>query len=101
MTHIIGPATDFYRLRLASVDATDEPEFEWRDDVLYRTPPADQPAERIEWVVEAVTLDEDETVVRLACFAEHDEARGFLERTTEDMKDLTKSGFEERYLGKA
>jgi hypothetical protein len=99
MKRIIGAASEFYRLRLASVDATVEPDFEWRDDILYRTPPADAPDERIDWVIEAVTLDAHETVSQVARFSDYDEAHAFLGTVEEDLEDLTKSGFEERYLG--
>jgi hypothetical protein len=98
MGRIIGAASEFYRLRLTRYDATDEPDFEWRDDVLYRTPPAERIEEREEWAVEAVTLDEHETISELARFAASDEAHEFLDTAGEDLQELTKSGFEERYL---
>lgn len=98
MGRIIGAASEFYRLRLTRYDATDEPDFQWRDDILYRSPPSERLEEREEWAVEAVTLDERETVCELARFADPDEAREFLDAAKEDLLDLTKSGFEERYL---
>lgn len=98
MGRIIGPATEFYRLRLTRYDASDEPDFEWRDDVLYRTPPATRIEEREEWAIEAVTLDEDETVSEIARFEASDEAHGFLDAAEEDLQELTKSSFEEKYL---
>jgi hypothetical protein len=99
VNRIIGAASEFYRLRLASVDATEEPDFEWRDDILYRTPLAEAPDERTEWVIEAVTIDVDETVTEVARFSDYDEAHEFLGSVEENLQDLTKSGFEERYLG--
>jgi hypothetical protein len=98
MKRIIGAASEFYRLRVASVDATKEPDFEWRDDILYRTPPAEAPDEQIEWVIEAVTIDADETVSRVARFSDYDEVHEFLGTVEEDLRELTKSAFEERYL---
>jgi hypothetical protein len=51
--------------------------------------------------VEAVTLDEHETVSELARFAASDEAHEFLDTAEEDLQELTKSGFEERYLSRS
>ncbi|MFU8890183.1 MAG: hypothetical protein ACNA76_00800 [Anaerosomatales bacterium] len=101
MSRIIGAASEFYRLRLTRYDATDEPDFEWRDDILYRSSPTESVQEREEWVVEAVTLDEHETVTELSRFGTADEAHELMERAGEDLGELTKSGFEERYLTQA
>lgn len=98
MSKIIGPAVEFYRVRLTRLDATEEPDFEWRDDVLYRQMPPEVPQERVVWVVEAVSLDESETVTEIERFDDADAAHECLGRVEEDMADLTKSGFEERYL---
>lgn len=95
---IIGPASEFYRARLTAVDATAEPDFEWREDILYRTPLAEMPEERTEWVVEVVTLDAAEEVTRVSRFDDHDEARAFLDSVEEDLGELTKSQFEQRHL---
>ena len=98
MSRIIGPAAEFYRLRLTRYDASDEPDFEWRDDVLYRTPPVTRVEEREEWAVEAVTLDEHETVSELARFGAAAEAHAFLDAAEETLQEVTKSSFEEKYL---
>jgi hypothetical protein len=45
MAKTIGSAADFYRLRMMRLDASDAVDFEWRDDILYRRPPADDIAE--------------------------------------------------------
>jgi len=85
-------------VRLTSVDATAEPDFEWREDILYRAPAAQMPEERTEWLIEAVTLDEAEAVTRIARFDDYDEARAFLDSVEEDLGELTKSQFEARHL---
>ncbi|MBI5232447.1 MAG: hypothetical protein HY876_09825, partial [Coriobacteriales bacterium] len=56
---VIGPAEDFWRLRLIRVDAEDEPDLEWRDDVLYREQQSAAPQAASVWRVEAVRLDDD------------------------------------------
>lgn len=96
MGRIIGAAEDFYRLRVIRLDETDEPDLEWREDILYRTPPAEEVAEHEEWVLEAVTLDEDEIVTRIASYTDQDFAHQALEEWTEALQELTKSQFEVR-----
>lgn len=94
----IGPADEFWRLRLLRVDATDEPEFEWRDDLLYREPPAPNVGESSRWSVQAVSI-EDETTWLLAEFDDEANARDFLESASEDLRDMTSRAFEQRYSG--
>jgi len=94
----IGAADQFWRLRLSRVAEDDAVDFEWRDDVLYREPPQQRIAEREVAHVEAVSLDEADTVVRLGAFTSADEAHAFLESAEEDLRDLTRSQFEERYF---
>lgn len=96
---VIGPASEFYRLRLTSVDATGAPRFEWREDILYRSAPHDAPEERVEWTVEAVPTTDDEAVIEMRRFESYDAARGFLEVSEEALRDMTKSQFEQSYFG--
>lgn len=98
MVAIIGPANEFYRLRVTRVDTTAEPEFEWHDDILYRTPDVKLPEDRETWVVEAVSLDDEDDVMVLASFAAQAEAYEFMEAASVQLDELTKSGFEERYF---
>ncbi len=98
MGKIIGPASDFYRLRIARLDESGEPDLEWRDDILYRTPPVERVDEHESWVVESVSLNEEEIVTRIVYFDGPDEARDYLDSAQQDLKEMTKSQFEERYL---
>ncbi len=98
MGKIIGPADDFYRLRIARLDESGEPDLEWRDDILYRTPPTQRVEENESWVVEAVTLDNAETVTRIASFSSAEEAWAYLDSAKLDLGEMTKSQFEERHL---
>lgn len=98
MGRIIGPASDFYRLRIARLDESGEPDLEWRDDVLYRTLPAERVEEHESWVVESVTLDDQEAVTSIVRFDSPDEARAYLDSAQQDLEEMTKSQFEERHL---
>lgn len=95
---IIGPADEFWRLRLARMDTTEGLDFEWHDDILYRQPLV-RPAEEIEiFTIEAVKLDDYDTTVRVASFGEREEAETFLARANEDLTEMTKTQFEDAYL---
>ena len=98
MGKVIGSASDFYRLRVTRIDVTDEPDLEWRDDILYRTPPSQRLAESAQWRVEAVALSDEENVSVLALFVESEEAQGFMAGANEDLEEMTVSAFEERYF---
>jgi hypothetical protein len=94
----IGRADDFYRLRVMRVDEGDVPELEWRDDVLYRRPAGAAPDEYDVWRVEAVDVDDEESVTVLASFATAEEAHENLETVSEDLASMTRSEFERTYF---
>jgi hypothetical protein len=98
MSKIIGAASEFYRLRVSRLDATEEPDLEWREDILYRQPPKDAPEEVEDWLLEAVSLDEDETAYTIATFPEADQAHSLLETVQIDLDSMTRSVFEGQYL---
>jgi hypothetical protein len=94
----IGAASDFYRLRLVHYDESDAPEFEWRDDILWRRPPAQQVGEYEIWRVEAVRLDDEEAVTPVADFGDPSDGHEALAAAEEDLAQMTKGEFEERYF---
>jgi hypothetical protein len=94
---VIGPAHEFWRVRLSRLDTADEPDLEWRDDILYREPPSSRLPDVREWNVEAVRLEDDE-VALIASFSDEAEARAFLGEAQTDLADLTRSAFERKYL---
>jgi hypothetical protein len=98
VVRVIGNADEFWRLRLTRVDTTRGLEFEWHDDILYREPDVDHGDEVQYWHVEAVRMDDADTVVRLRTFASETAAREFLSVAQEDLTDLTKSRFELAYF---
>jgi hypothetical protein len=98
---VIGNADEFWRLRMTRVDTTQGLDFEWHEDILYREPTVD-PGDEVEyWHVEAVRLDDADSVVRLATFDTESDAREYLEVAQEDLSDLTKSRFELSYFAGA
>jgi hypothetical protein len=101
VVRVIGNADEFWRLRITRVDTTQGLDFEWHDDILYREPQVDHGDEVEYWHLEAVRLDDADSVVRLATFSSADEARELLEIAQEDLRDLTKSRFELAYFESA
>lgn len=95
---VIGAADEFWRLRLSRVDATGAPDFEWREDVLYRAPEIEEPQEAEFWNVEAIRIEDYETVVSIATYEDRGEAEAFMARVSEDLAEMTKHQFEEAYL---
>lgn len=96
--HIIGPANDFWRLRLTRIDTTEDLDFEWHEDILYREPVI-RDTERVEvWNVEAIRTDDFDVVVALGTFPDRLSADAFYARAQEDLVEMTKSEFEAAYL---
>jgi len=98
MTHIIGSAADFYRIRTIRVSVTDDVDFEWRDDVLYRRPAEPTLDESDTFTVEAVLLDDDEATTALATFEDADSAREWVDVLEDDLALMTRSEFEDTYF---
>jgi hypothetical protein len=92
---IIGPAEDFWRLRMTRMDPTDDLDFEWHDDILWREPQVHLEPGEPAYVVEAVSAEAGlERIVPLAAFAEEDSARAFLDEVRDDLLSMTRSQFE-------
>lgn len=94
----IGAACEYYRLRLMRLDEADSPDFEWREDILYRRPKTAAPLEYDLFRVEAVALGDDEDATSLGVFDCADDAHEALGVATADLGGLTRSEFEERYF---
>lgn len=98
MARVIGAADEFWRLRMTRVDTTDDLDFEWHDDILYRQPRV-RPAHDMElWTIEAVELTDFDAIVRIATFTDREQAETFFDRARDDLAELTKSQFEDAYL---
>lgn len=97
MANIIGEASEFWRLRLTRVDESDEPDLEWREDILYRRPTTATPGEDVIFRIDAVSLDEKEQVP-VATFGDSQTAHDYLSQAEEDLGQMTKAEFERAYL---
>lgn len=93
---VFGSADDFYRIRILRVDVPDELEWEWRDDILWRSPEADVQGETPRYRVEAV-LKDSATARTLAETDGPEAAREIALTADEDLAQLTKRQFDARY----
>jgi len=93
----IGAASDFYRLRVTRLNEPDEPDLEWRDDILYREPPRQRMGEVESYAIEAVSVD-DEQATEIAEYESSDAAHAALASIADDLDELTRSEFEHRYF---
>ncbi|MHB9002714.1 MAG: hypothetical protein ACYC6C_01435 [Coriobacteriia bacterium] len=98
MGKTIGAASDFYRLRITMMDQSEEPDLDWRDDILYRQPPTERLRESEAYAIEAVLVDDEEAVSPVAIYGSADEAHSALDAMEEDLSELTRSEFEARYF---
>jgi hypothetical protein len=94
----IGAAGDYYRVRTMHLDTVDSPDFEWREDILYRRPKVSAPSEGEHYKVEAVALDDADNVTVLGVFRDAEEAYEAQAAASDDLALLTRSEFEERYF---
>jgi hypothetical protein len=93
---VFGSADDFYRIRILRVDVPAELEWEWRDDILWRSPHEDVQGETPRYRVEAVL--KDTSVARMLAETDGpDAAREIALTADEDLAQLTKRQFDARY----
>ncbi len=98
MRQIIGSADEFYRLRVVTVDASDAPALDWREDILWRRPVADGVDERVLQRLEAVAIADMERAWTLGEFVTTSEAHAAMQEADLDLRGMTKSQFEDAYL---
>ena len=98
MSRPIGAAEDFWRVRTTRVDSSDDLDFDWHDDILWRAPKIEQPEDFEVHLVEAITVTQPERVVRLAAYGDADSALEFAETAREDLAEMTASQFEAAYF---
>jgi hypothetical protein len=94
----IGAADEFWRLRLSRLDTTEDLDFEWREDILYREPIQSAEDELVIFQVEAVRLNDKDEVSCLARFYDREEASEYLATARDDLASMTKNQFEDAYL---
>lgn len=95
---IIGSADEFWRVRITRVDTSEDLDFSWRDDVLYRSPSAAPARERHLFHVEAVHVEDRDTKRLLKTFERRNDAEEFAQTARTALTEITKSRFEDTYF---
>ena len=98
MRQIIGNADEFYRLRVVTVDVSDAPDLDWRDDILWRRSVANGVSECVVQRLEAVHIADGDTAWTLGEFVTTSEAHEAMQEADLDLRGMTKSQFEDAYL---
>jgi len=96
MKKIFGRAADFYRIRLVHVEEVVPPELDWSENILFYPPPLYDSQATFQYRIEVVDTDNSNTLP-MAFFAEKLEAEEKFKVIEEDLNNLTKMEFEEKY----
>ena len=93
---VFGKASDFYRLRVLKVNEDSDISLDWKKDILFRNPGPSPMSTRIWYVVQAVTIDDDEPH-NIKRFVTGEAAMRFKDKAEELLDELTKKQFEEKF----
>lgn len=96
MKKIFGRASDFYRIRLVHLEEVVPPELDWNSYVLFYPPPPYDSQTAFRYRLEVVDVDTGNSVP-LAFFADESQADDVLTEVEEDIENLTKKEFEDKY----
>ena len=97
MRKIFGKADDFYRARIMTLEEEMFPDFDWRDDILYRSPSKQHSEMRKQYCLQIVDLDTKKGQI-IKRYTNRKEADKALKMIDHDLKELTKIEFEEKYV---
>ncbi len=97
ITRAFGLACDFYRARVQILQEAVPPKFDWREDILYRSPKPYPDKVATQYSLEILTLDKS-TVYKLKTYKRLGNAERRLAQLKLDLGELTKLQFERKYL---
>lgn len=99
MSKRIGDAREFYRVRVTVMDDLDDMEFDWRADILWRTPTVEIGEAHTLYAVEIVSLDSGSATI-VAAYPRSGDAYQFMRDVEDELNaGMTASQFEQRFLG--
>ena len=93
---VFGKASDFYRLRVLKVKEDSEVSLEWKKDILFRNPAQIPMSTKTWYVVQAVTIDDDDPR-NIKRFRTGEAAMRFKDKAEELLGELTKKQFEDKF----
>lgn len=96
MARTFGKASDFYRVRIITFEEEIPPDFDWRDDVLYRESKEVSDAIEKKYALQVVELDSHNHQV-IEEFKELAVANRIRQDLQEDLETFTKIQFDKKY----
>lgn len=90
-----GLSCDYYRVRLLKVFEERPVDLEWRDDVLYRSPKKYPSKRKVTYRLQV--LNRNNRVHEVAWLQDKREAKKRLSQMEEDLQELTKMKFDNKY----
>lgn len=97
MKKVIGPADEFYRVRLFEIICEFPAELDWKEGISYFPPPPEEGKSLRKFLIEFVDI-ENKRVYPWRYFVNKAEALKAFEQAQEDLTTLTKSRLEKKYL---
>ncbi len=92
---LLGIAGDYYRVRVLNVYEELPADLEWQKDVLYRASRAYPSKLKVTCRIQVLT--QDKTVHEIANLSSRKKAKKRLRKVKEDLRELTKTEFDEKY----
>lgn len=96
MSKTFGKASDFYRVRIITLEQELPPDFDWRNDVLYRSPKESFDMIKRTYCLQVVELD-SRNYQALEEYSAKQAATQEKAIVEEDIINLTKMEFEKKY----
>ena len=96
MARTFGKASDFYRVRIITFEEEIPPDFDWRDDVLYRASKEIPDTIEKKYALQVVELDSHNHRV-IEEYAELAVANRIKQDLQEDLDAFTKIQFDKKY----
>lgn len=92
---VFGMAEDYYRVRVLKMDEELPADLEWRDDILYRAPKAYPSKLKVTYRLQLLTREN--AVHETASLRDKREVKNRLKAIREDLRELSKMKFDEKY----
>ena len=96
LSRTFGKASDFYRVRIITFEEEIPPDFDWRDDVLYRASKEDSGKIEKKYALQVVELD-SRNHQKIEEYAELTVANRIKQELQDDLEALTKIQFDKKY----
>lgn len=87
-----------WRVRLVKIDEFDDFDFDWHDDILYRTRPVENVDTHAIWRVDIVSKLDSQVKRAFMPSDNREDAEALVKAITDDLDSLSIDEFTERYI---